>query len=301
MYKFNNILICLDLTEADYFLINYTSFIANILKPKKLVFIHVMETYDLPDEIIDSFHDSEENLEKILKKELEERINSALSVNYDLDYTLVIEQGLAAEKIVQYSKNNDIDLSILSGKGSVAKKVAGLLPSSVLMVNEKSKHKLKKLLVKMDFSKTSYLALLMAQKLANLTGASIECHYVHKFPLNYFPKMTPDNVKDIKNELKEHVDNKYEEFIKNMNINKKDAPLCSFCIEYHDEESYLVYNHAAKNNFDLILTGTKIKSILSRTLLEKNPEKYVGIDKEIPIMIVKDYKKSNGFLKDIFD
>ncbi len=288
MYKFNNILICLDLTEADNCLIRYANFIAGILKPDNLAFIHVMETYDLPDEILDSFHDSEENLEDILKKELTERIESELTVKDSINYSLVIEQGLATEKIVQYAKNHDIDLSIVSGKGSVSKKVAGLFPSSVLFVSENSNHKLDKLLVKTDFSKISCLAFHKAKEIAKNTGAYVECHYVYKFPLNYFPKMTPDNIKDVKGELKEYVDNEYSKFLNNMNIDKNVAPPCTFSIEYHEEESQIVYNYAVKNNFDMILTGTKIKSQLARLLQENTSEKFVGVEKNIPLMIVKE-------------
>lgn len=305
MHKFNNLLICLDLTEMDYFLISYTNFIVRILKPDKLTFIHVMETYDIPDEIMESFQDTDKDLNEIIREELEERIEKGLSVKDDVDYNLVLEEGLTTEKIIHYAGKNKIDLSIMgkkigySGKGSVARKIVGLIPSSVLVVSETSQQRFEKLLVRMDFTVMARTTLFMAQTISRLTGASVECHHVYKLPLNYFPRQTPENIKKLKVQVGKIVKKEYEKFIRNIKI--EDAPPCTYSLEIQSDESQLLYNHAIKNQIDLILTGTKIKSSLANLILDSTSEKLVGGDKSIPVMVVKDHKKSVGFLKAIFE
>ncbi len=305
MKKFDKILICLDLSEMDHFLISYSNFICEVLKPRHLVFIHVMETYDIPDEIMDTFDDAEKDIEDLVSEELEGKIEAGLTVKDKVDYSLVLEQGLPTEKIVEYSRKNKIDLGILGkkigyqGQGGIARKLVGLIPSSVLVVSETSQYKIDKLLVRMDFSKTAWSSLTMAKTIAGYTGASIECHHVYKLPINYYPKQTPENIKKLKKQVKEIVNENYSRFIKKMKID--DAPPCSFSIDVQSEESQVLYNYAIINKIDLILTGTRIRSPLANLILDSTSEKLVGGEKNLPVMVVKDQKKSMGFLNAIFD
>ncbi len=305
MNKFDNVLICLDLTEMDHFLISYSNFIIRTFKPGKVVFIHVMETYDIPVEIMESLDDSGGDLEDAVREELDERIESGLSFRGETEISLVIEKGMTTEKIVQFNRKNKIDLTVFGkkvgyvGEGSVARKIVGLVPSSVLVINETSQPKISKILVRMDFSKMAHTTLLMAKSLSVYTGALVECHHVYKLPLNYFPKQTPENIKKLKIQLGQLVDKEYSKFVTRMKV--ADPPPISYSLEIQSDESQLLYNHAIKNNFDLILTGTKIKSPLANLILDSTSEKLVGSEKSIPVMVVKDLGKSVGILKAIFD
>ncbi len=305
MTKFEKILICLDLTEMDYFLINYSNYLIKTFSPKKLVFIHVMETYDLPDEITDALDESGGNLEEIVSSELEERINMGLSVKSETDVTFTVETGLTTEKLLHYTRKNKFDLAVFgkkigySGQGSVARKVVGMLPSSVLVISETSRNDFKKILVRMDFSSMSASTLMMAQSIANYTGANIECHHVYKLPLNYYSRQTPENLKKMKNQLTHVVIKEYEKFNRKNKITN--PPPLTYSLDVKADEAQLLYNHAIKNSFDLIITGTKIKSPLASLILDSTSEKLVGGDKSLPVMVVKDHKKSVGILKAIFD
>lgn len=305
MEKFNKILVCLDLTEMDHVLIRYANYLVNTFKPESLIFIHVMEMYDVPDEVMDKFHDPGGDIADILSTELEERIEQELTVKEAVDYSLVLEQGLTMEKIVEYSRKNKIDLTLMgkkigyTGQGSVARNILGLIPSSVLVVSETTPHQTVKLLVRMDFSKMAYLALQMAKTIAGYTGASVECHHVYKLPLHYFPKQTPENMKKMRKQLGEIVDKEYSKFIRKMKV--EDAPPCSYSLGIQAEESRLLYNYAIKNRMDMIFTGTRIKSPLADLILDSTSEKLMGGDINIPVFVVKDRKKSIGFLKAIFD
>ncbi len=303
--KFDKILICLDLTEMDHFLINYANYIVKTFKPGRLIFIHVMEIYDIPDEIMDTFDDTERDIEDVIREELEMRIEQSLTVTGDVDYNLVMERGLTTDKIVEYSRKNKVDLSILGkkigyrGQGSVSRKIVGLIPSSVLVVSETSPHKIEKLLVRMDFSKMAHSTLQMARIISEYTGAAIECHHVYKIPFHYYPRQTSENIRKLKEQVKQLIDKEYAKFIKKLKVS--DAPPCTFSIETQSEESELLYHYAIKNSFDLILTGTRIKSPLANLILDSTSEKLVGGEKNLPVMVVKDQKKSVGILDAIFD
>ena len=304
MYKFKKILVCLDYTEMDYYLIDYARFIVKTFKAEKLTFIHVMEAYNIPEELTDSLEDPGVDLKDLIREELKDRVDSGISGKDGVKPELVVEEGLTTEKILQYSRKDKTDLCILgkkagySGKGGVARKMVGLLPCSVLVVSETSRTELKKLLVRMDFSDMAGASLLMARSISEYSGASIECHHVYKLPLNYFPRNNPDNVKRMKSQLGRFVKREYEKFIKKLKID--DPPQISYSMEIHTDESQLLYHHAIKNNVDLILTGTKIKSPLANLILDSTSEKLVGAEKNIPVMVVKDKNKSANILKSIF-
>lgn len=304
MYKFKKILVCLDYTEMDYYLIDYARFIVKTFKAEKLTFIHVMEAYNIPEELTDSLEDPGVDLKDLIREDLMERVDSGISGKDGVEPELVVEEGLTTEKILQYSRKDKTDLCILgkkagySGKGGVARKMVGLLPCSVLVVSETSRTQFKKLLVRMDFSEMAGASLLMARSISEYSGASIECHHVYKLPLNYFPRNNPDNVKRMKSQLGRFVKREYEKFIKKLKID--DPPQISYSMEIHTDESQLLYHHAIKNNVDLILTGTKIKSPLANLILDSTSEKLVGAEKNIPVMVVKDKNKSANILKSIF-
>jgi hypothetical protein len=48
MYQFDNILVCLDLSEMDDSLIRYSNFLVEKFKPKSVTFLHVMKSYEIP-------------------------------------------------------------------------------------------------------------------------------------------------------------------------------------------------------------------------------------------------------------
>ncbi len=305
MRRIKNILVCLDLSEMDDFLINYSNYIIRTFKPETMVFIHVMEVYSLPDEFAGSFDGTEGDLKDMVREELYEKIRNGISENGDTRISLIIETGLTAEKLLQYIRKNKVDITILGkkigyhGEGSVARRIVGLVPSSVLVISETSREEINKILVRMDFSSMSASTLDMAREIAGYTGAMIEFHHVYKLPLYYYPRQTPENIKKMNAQLAELVAEEYSKFIKKMKI--KEPPPVTYSLETQIDESQLLYDHARRNGFDLILTGTRIKSSLGGLILDKTSEKLVGSDQNIPVMVVKDPKQSAGILKAIFD
>ena len=303
--RFKNILVCLDLSEMDHFLVNYTNYIIGTFKPEKLVFIHVMDRYDLPDEITRTIDDSGGELEDMVREELDELIREGVTTKSDTEISLELEIGLPAEKLLHYAGKNKFDLIVLgkktgySGKGSMARRIVGLVPASVLVVNETSRQDIRKMLVRMEFSRTSASTLKVAQGVAGFAGADIECHHVYKLPLHYFPRQTPENLKKLKAQVAEVVEREYAKFISKMRV--KEPPPVSYSLEAQADESQLLYNYAIKHGFDLIITGSQIKSPLAGLILDRTSEKLVSGDKSIPVLVVKDKKHSVGILKAIFD
>ncbi|HKI88948.1 MAG TPA: universal stress protein [Draconibacterium sp.] len=302
MYKLNHILVCLDLSEMDDFLIRYTQFLAEKIHPESITFLHVMRSYEIPKEIVAAFPHLEEPIKDIVQEELQKKVNELIKPINGVNLKTKVIEGFPTETIVKFTQKNDITLTLMGkkmgyeGQGSIVRKVLGIIPSSVLLISETANRKIKNIMVRMDFSKISGMALKMALRLQELTGAEVSCHHVHKLPLNYFPQNQPEEDKRLLKHIEKHSIKEYQKFIKSLKLNDKEIPL-SFSLDVENEEHQILYNRALTIGADIILIGSKIKSELADIIIDSTSEKLASSEKNIPVFIVKDRNQIMGFLK----
>ena len=305
MFKLENIIVCLDLTDMDESLIGYANFVVSIFKPKSLTFIHVMDTYEIPDELAESFADLNKPLEEIILEEIKGKVESEYTQSAALTPDIVLETGATTEKIVQFARKNKTDLAIMGkkvgfiGEGGVVKNIVGLIPASVLLVSETSPHHIGKILVRTNFARPSVVAYNMAGLVSEYTQSSVEFHHVYKLPYNYFPEQTALAAHKVKVQLESYIDKQYNKFIKKYKL-PQGVPF-EFSVDLKGDEAQSIYNYAVRNRVDLVVTGTRLKSQLANVIMDSTSEKLAGVEKNIPVLIVKDIKDSVGFLKALFD
>ena len=306
MYQLDHILVCLDLSDMDDFLIRYSNFMVENLQPKSITFMHVVKSYDIPRDIISAFPDLDEPLTSVLKEELEEKVNQVFTGKDKVKTIISIEEGMTTETIIDYTREHNITLTLMGkkigykGRGSVVRKVLSLSPSSVLLISETTQHKIKHIMLRMDFTKTSQMAMKMAQEIKKLTNADISAHYVYKLPLKYFPQHNLQNNKKLEQQVAKYSKKEFEKFIKKMNLPKEEIPF-SYSVDIENDEAYQLYHKALNKGADLILIGSKVKSGLADIIVDSTSEKLAEAEKNIPIFVVKDRKQTLGFLEALFD
>ncbi len=223
-FKFENILICLDLTEMDDSLIRYANYIAKQFNPEVITFIHVMDAYEIPEELADSLDGSHRPLGEMIREEIEDKVKTNYQQNQDTDPQIVLESGLTTEKIIHFARNNGVDLTIMGkkigfeGRGGVAKNIIGLIPSSVLLISETTQHKFEKILIRTNFAKPSVVAYNMARELSESTGAKLEFHNVYKLPFHYFPEQSPQAILKIRKQLQPYMKKEFAKFLKKYKL-----------------------------------------------------------------------------------
>lgn len=305
MFKFDNILICLDLTEMDESLIGYANFLVDTFNPSSVTFIHVMDTYEIPEEITGTITDGDKPLKDILKEEVEEKVQEHYKHADKLKPTVIMEEGLTVEKIVKYAEKNKTDLALMGkkigyvGEGGVVKKIIGLIPSSVLLISETSAYRFTRIMVRTNFASPSVIALQMGQYLQSVTGASVEFHNVYKLPYNFFPEQSAQAAQKLKAQLEPYMTKKYEKFVKKYKL-PADIPF-NYTVDVKGDEAQSLYNYAVRNQVDLVITGTKLKSQLANIIMDSTSEKLAGVEKNVPVLIVKDVKEFVGFFKALFE
>lgn len=306
MYQFDHILVPLDLTEMDDFLIRYSNFMAEKFNPKSITFMHVVRSYDIPKDILSSFPDMDVPLVDIVKEELQEKVDERFKHQQDVETIVTVEEGYTTETIVQYTQKHNITLTLMGkkigyqGRGGVVRKILTITPSSVLLISETTQPKIEHIMVRMDFSKIAAISMKMALRLSELTGAKISCHHVHKLPLKYFPQSRPEDDERLQKHVEKFNNKEYQKFAKKLKIDEKSIP-CTWSLDVENEEAHILYNQALNIQADMILIGSKIKSELADVILDTTSEKLAGPEKNIPVFLVKDRKQTLGFLETLFD
>ena len=306
MYSLDNILVCLDLTEMDDFLIRYCNFVVEKLSSKKVIFLHVMDTYDMPDELAELFPDLDKPVKEVIKDEIKDKIDNLLDKRKEVNYSILVQEGVRTESILKITRKHDITLTLMGkkvgyrGKGGVNKRVLSLTPSSVLMISETSPHKIDNIVVRMDFTKMSGIAMQMALRIAEYTKAKVQCHYVYKLPANYFPPQNREEQKKLEQKMATYGNNEYSKFMKKMKIDPETVS-CSYSLDKTGEEAQYLYQYAISQQADLVLIGSKIKSKLADVMTDTTAEKMTDVEKNIPVMIVKDRHQTMNFLEALFE
>ncbi|SMO80095.1 Nucleotide-binding universal stress protein, UspA family [Saccharicrinis carchari] len=305
MDKFDNLLVCLDLTEMNHFLIKYANFLVSKISPKKIYFLHLLQTYDLPDDILDDMPEMEKSLAEIIREDLEGKIEREFEPVNGLEVFVHVEEGIKSDTLLQFTRDKKINLTIFgkkvgySGAGSLPRRVAPLTPSSVLLVNTASEPKLDNLLVRNDFSKMSEIAMETATMLAAQTGANVSSFHAYKIPISHFPQYSAEDEKRLKEKMTKHGIKEYGRFMKKLKLSTDDIP-CTYVYDRKYNEAHLLYHHGLVNNIDLILIGSKIKSELANIILDRTSEDLADSEKNINVLIVKDRKQTLGFMEALF-
>lgn len=306
MHHMEHILVCLDLTDMDNFLIRYCNFWAEKFKPKSITFLHVIRTYDIPKEFVSAYPHLDQPLPEILKEEMKDNVDQFFEKPDDVEVKTIVKEGTTTENIVQYTRKNNISLIIMGkkisyqGRGRIIRKVMSIAPASVLLISETSQPKLDRILVRMDFSKMSNIALKTAQYIKEHAGSEIFCHHAYKLPLKYFPKQPPDKDEKLLREVQTHTNKEFSKFLKRYEIEKNDLS-CTSSVDIENEEADILYTQALTIGADMILIGMKIKSELADIIIDSASEKLAESDKNIKVLVVKDRKQTMSFLKALLE
>ena len=168
------------------------------------------------------------------------------------------------------------------------------------MVSETAKPQINNILVRMDFSKMSELAMKSAIELSRKTGSGIFAVNAFRLPISHFPKYSNEDARRLQAKMVRHGEKEYEKFMRKI----KQDPAAIPCVHVYDkefDEARVLYHQGLTRQADLIMIGSRVKSELASIILDRTTEDLGDVEKNIPVMIVKDRKQTLGFVKALFD
>ena len=300
MYNLTRVLICLDLTDVDDQLIKAAASVANHLDGKEFHFLHVVKSLELPKKVEKKYPDLIAPVDENVRHLIEDKLEKHFKVPAETEYTIDVVEGNTTDIILKASKSKEVDLIIMgkkvidSGSGMLPEKIVKLCHCSFLLVPYNSYSGLKRIMVPLDFSDSSKMALEQAIHISEVSGASVICQHCFKVPSGYHT--TGKSYAEFAEIMRSNATKDFHRFLKVAGFDKNQFP-CIYSLTNSEGSAKVIHDTAIKEEMDLIVMGSKGRTGLASILLGSVAMKSVKLDLEIELLVVKDKKDNMGFLE----
>src|SRR5690554_2780062 len=279
------LMVAMDLSEMDAILLNYVSFLCKVWGVEHIYFIHNIKQYKL-ESLQDSFLEEGISIEDIIDKELQRSIKEHYTA--DVPHTVLLTADDYTESILTHSsKEYLIDIIItgnkdeLQGTGALNQKLVRMLDSNVLLVPEKTKHQLKKVLIPTDFSSASAQSFAEAQTLIASSQGEVEALHVYNIPSFFFPYINTEKAID---KTKKNLKEKVKQFRKRYKI-AEEIPF-----KYIDRKDLSVVEaielHAEKEDFDIIVVSARGTSKIASLFIGSVTNDLLIRNRDMPLLVI---------------
>ena len=287
MKSFKRILVALDLSTLDETLISYSFWFGRSVEAEKIYFIYCArelralkessqeEEGELP-------HD--ESIRQHLSKAIDKHDRDSA-----LDYEIIIDQIKPLEGLLYWRKVKKAGLLIVgkkklsSGSGVVSRQFVRQSDCPALFIPETAKEEMDNILVPVDFSENSRFAIQMGTELQPcFNNPSIICLNVYFAVPEHYEGHETETYTLVR---KKAVAEKYGQFIKSYEKNKKIRPLL---IADNDFRTIPIINKVAeKEGYSLIIIGAIGHSKLKLLMVGSTAEKMMLSDFSVPLLVVR--------------
>ncbi|THB81753.1 MAG: universal stress protein [Desulfobacteraceae bacterium] len=191
MNRFKKLMVSLDLNETDSTLIQYAGFISNMAHSSEICFVHITDTFDIPEEIKKVYPEIVSPVDEAAKARMKELVSTHFNGHSGTELAFEAIEGTRVGSLLSFSKSHDIDLIIVgqsTGQSSnLSEKLARKAPCSVLIIPQRSYVKLDTILAAVDFSDHSMNTLDVASAFAKAGEVKfIDILHTYDIPKGYY-------------------------------------------------------------------------------------------------------------------
>ncbi len=286
----------LDFTSIDNKIIQRVGHLSRIIKPDLIHFVHVEKELNIPIYIPEEYKDVvptateqyEEKMEKLVKESFD---------NENVEWQVNVVGGETFDTLVDWVKKENIDFFIAGrkkhedGSGILPHKLLRSLACPALFIPEEKMPGSKKILVAVDFSRHSFVALKTALKLAESGEITVDCLHIYSVPIGYYS--TGKSYEEFSEIMKDNAEKEFKRFIKPLGADLKLK--CTLLEKASAAE--VIYDECITGDFDLVMMGSKGQSSGSVILLGSTSEKLIRINQRCMSWIVKIKDEHIGFFK----
>ena len=304
MYKFNKILVGLDLSDLDQDLMEAASKMSIFSSAKEVYFINVIRDFSIPEKLKKEFPDLIDKAIEERKKSIEAEVGKYFKhEEAQVVVKVLIEQGPVTKSFMKLIQQHKIDLCVLGKKNE--KNAGGVLVSRIarragcsLLILPKGPMKFKTLHVPTDFSNYSLRAMEKATTIARRMKESsrIVVQNVFQVPVGYH--YTGKSFKEFAEIMKENARNEYKRFISKIKVDGLTLEEM-YTIDKNDDVISVIYATAKKIKADLIIIGAKGKTATAAIFIGSKAEKLVSLNTEIPMLVIRPKGKVVGFIESL--
>ena len=298
MHLVKNLLVTLDLNEHDDIIFDFVNRVTSVLKEEltSITFIHAAEEIDIPKVILDKYPGLIPNIDESINKAIEEKLEIYEHINEINEISVVTLGGNKLQKIPQFIRENNIDLLIVNRTSDDDNEVRYLQKlirrssCSVALIPPSVPSNIKHLLVPMDFSNNSLMALNTAKDLCfkhenmHITGL-----HIYSLPHGYFKTGLSKN--EFIDELIANAQEEIGKFVEKTGTDRN-----RFTMHYHQLNRngipYMINRSSFNHEIDAIVLGSRGGSTLSSFFLGRVTEALIDRDQYLPFIVVKNKGKN---------
>jgi len=300
LYEIRRLMIGLDMTEMDDVLIDFTNHLIEVFDFDSVYFLHVARELKLPDRVKKKYPDLLAPIDETLERDIRLKIDEKFKPQEGMSYKIEIKEGDPIESILHWTEIKHVDMMIMGrkidmeGRGNLPLKLARVAHCSMMFIPENYKFRMNNILVSVDFSKTSALALEAGMRIKNKNDAKLILHNAYDVPSGYH--FTGKSYEEFRSIMEQNAREDAYEFLQKNGVAKDDV---EYALTFDEEEDpgERAYEVATERNADLIIIASRGRTGLASLLLGSVAEKMIRYDSNIPLLIVKDRKENLGFFQ----
>ncbi len=299
MNQFNKILIALDNSPMDEELMESAKLISDLNEGREIHFINIIKDFETPGNLLRQFPNIIEGALKERKDQIAQKVNRIFPEDGNTQVKINVVKGNILKEILSYSSQIKSDLIIVGRKNE--RKGGGILNSrlarrancSLMIIPNGTVRKVEKILIPIDFSENSIMALQIAAAFGKKNNAKIITQNVYQVPVGYhysgktkeeFAKVMEKNAKEDFDKLTRDID--FEGVDLEQVYTQSD--------DDHIMED--VYQTAKILKVDSVIIGAKGRTAATAIFIGSRAEKLIQIDESFPLIIMRPKGKNAGFI-----
>ena len=305
MEPIKDIIVGLDMSAMDETLIEFAAFIARRGFVQRVQFWHVVRSEKIPADVKREFPDMSERLVEERLGKIKNKVAEHFKVDREIKIEYNVKEGSVAS-LLDMAIKGEADLIMIGrkktipGSGILAQRLARRATCNLLIVPEGSEPKVSRILVPVDFSKYSRLALETVVELSQQRSKPVEvyCQNVYSVPAGYH--YTGKSYEEFAEIMRKNAEKDFNKLIKKIDTKGlKITPVYS--LDVNDDLSSDIFDLAEELKPDGIVIGAKGRTAAASLFLGSMAEKLINQKLEYPLMIVRPRGQSAGLLETFRD
>ncbi|SFF89504.1 universal stress protein [Pontibacter chinhatensis] len=301
MNTINRLMVGLDLTAMDDSMVAYAAFLCRELHIQNVYFIHVEKSLEVPAELVKSLERTGLSVDEGIREMIMNKVGPAFQDLPDTFVEALVEEGTPLKELLHWAKVKEIDLLLmgrklrLRGTAVLAQKVLRTSRRSVLFVPENIEPKLRNVVVSVDFSDYSTMALERVLQVAEQKpDIRVTCLHAYQVPSGY--RTLGMSYEEFDERMRGFAEEKYKKLMERFPQLSERASLSLVRQEDDDDIGELVVVEAKRHRADLLVIGAKGMSAAALFVLGSVTEKILRYDLDIPLLVFKKRDEDLGFL-----
>ncbi len=296
-----HLVVALGLEDHDADTIRFAAQTAAKLGAARITFVHVIPSHDLDHAAYRVFPDLRNGIFIAAENQAKEAVARAeIAASTKVDFRVI--EGSPMIEIVRLVRAESADLLIIGRREKrhwsdhLPMRIVRKAPTSVLVVPEGASADIQRILVPVDFSDRSRLALEEALDWGQRLGAAAvrAMHAWAPPPAVYFSHDLPGPLAE---SVRKSALDEWEDFIADIDFRGREPDLS---LVEHSRAAGAIHEAAEAEKSDLVVVGSRGRTAAAAILLGSVAERAVA-DAAVPVLVVREPGDNETFLETLFE